>query len=138
MEFMLYGRLVRQGKSFGPGQLDDRASEREKALRRILELGCNLRENRQGKVVEAWLCVGQAAETFDLLGQLNSVEKLHLNFDASDSKLLMFARLATLKELDLSRCGLSEAGWMNVGRLSQLRKLDLTNARISEVSLRKL
>jgi hypothetical protein len=137
-ESMLSGRLVCQGRSFGPGQFAERASEREKALRRILELGCNLRENQQGKVVEAWLCVGQATETFDLLGELNSVETLHLDFDASDSKPIMFAKLATLKELDLSHCGLSEAGWMNVGRLSQLRKLNLANARISEVSLRKL
>ena len=135
---MLSGRLIRQGKSFGLTEFAEPASEREKTLYRILELGCNLREDQQGRVVEAWLCVGQAAETFDLLGKLNSVEVLHLNFEAGDSKPLLFAKLAKLKELDLSRCGLSEAGWMNVGRLSQLRKLDLTNARISEVSLRKL
>ena len=134
----LSGQLERPGSTIGPEQLSTETGDRARTVHRLLVLGCNLRENKEGQIVEASVAPEQAREVFELLAKLGTVEILTMHCDMDESVAAMFEKLKNLRVLHLERCHLTETGWMYVGRLSQLRELHLWKARISGASVREL
>ena len=154
----LWGSLRDRGRTVWPKQLAGGKSEREKTLFRLLLLGCSLDANEEGAVVEASLTLTspmsrdlcyrtkeQTREVFDLLAKLGTVERLKIYqlceehpAPLDDEETAAIANLRQLRNLEMSGCCLTEAGWLHLAGLTQLRKLNLQYAKISGEPVRKL
>jgi Leucine-rich repeat (LRR) protein len=154
----LWGRLDVRGKTVWPKQLAGAKTEREKTLFRLLLLGCSLKTDAEGSVVEAhleltapttrYLCyrtTEQTREVFDLLAKLGSVSQLTIRGSwgkqtapLDDAEAALIANLRQLKTLNLAGCWLTDAAWLRLAGLAQLRNLNLEYAKISGEAVRKL